>query len=249
MLLFSWTSRTHLSRGFSERQSNVSFSVTICVIWVERSYYSVICQGFCSSRQYQCHLGIYSRHVNVSHCGLPTTGSWLPHQVLVLYCLWPVVWFPFITLLLRAKEQNVFHLPPWGTLLWLIPLSPLSGKNNQASRQATFSKILTHPNIIWLLYSAPMSHGVPVGSSSRDQKSLVLFQADKDILLSQVIEGPPCYPATHTCRVCCNSRKCLVAVGRTVPRPLTQVSESMWSQVCPSPKTSLETWLETYLLH
>lgn len=143
-----------------------------------------------------------------------TSPSSLGSLLLMSYCL--VSLYHFATQTLGAK--SIFCLPPWGTLLWLIPLSPLSGKNNQANRQATFSKILTPLNQHHLA-SLFCTH--VLWSPSWEQG----YRSEKSGFISSWQGYPsfhglwkaPCYPATHTYRVYCNSRKGLVASRRTVP--------------------------------
>lgn len=102
----------------SERIETAPFSLTMRAVRRESSYYSVIYQGFSSPSQRQCHLGMDTLGLSsVPQRGLLTAGLRQPLRVPALRCLWPAVWLPSVTLILRDKEQSTIHLPPEGVLL------------------------------------------------------------------------------------------------------------------------------------
>lgn len=132
---------------------------------------------------------------------------------------------------LRSKASFIF---PHGVLssdlsLW-VPF--LAKTNKQAGKlpclrysliSTSFGFSVLHPCHM----DPQLGAGVEIG------KVWFYVKLTRISLFSQVIEDPRCYPATHTYRVCRNSRKGLVAARRTMSRPLTQVYESTRSQVAP----------------
>lgn len=115
---------------------------------------------------------------------LLSVGFWLPHQVLVLYCLCPVVWFPSITLIPKGWGAKHHSSSPRIRFSDLIPLSPPWWK--QTSKKTNFSsKIVTHLNISWLFHSISMySVESPLGIRIKIRSDWFYFKLTRLFLLS-----------------------------------------------------------------